>query len=299
MRYALSLALCLTVAPAIVQAQELASCQDAAGGSTVTSQPRIVAIPFTKEGEDLRTILEEDLSRRVAVAKVQQALDERGFSAVDFVGALRAAETIGGWEMMSQSDIKTAILDRTRADIYIELETEMESRSTGSHQAVVIMRGYLSANGLSLGNRVGRSIWSQVTASQLIETSIEQETEPLLAMMQEKFDGFVTQGVPIQVNVSVREGADTDVETWVGDFTVGDIVEEWVADNAWRNQYDLTGLTQKTMFFGEVRIPMRDPETCRNFTPLHFGRGLRQHLARNRIRSSVTLTNGNLFIELQ
>ena len=299
MRSTFTLALLLAVTPPAARAQELAACQDAAGGTIVTSQPRVVAIPFTRQGEDLRTILEESLSRRIAVTKVQQALDERGFSATDFLGAVRVASVIEGWETMSQTDIKSAILDRARADIYIELETAMETRSTGSHAAVVIMRAFLSANGMSLGNRVGRSQWSRVSESQLIEKAIELESEPLLAMMQEKFDGFFADGVPIQLNVSAREGAENDLETWVGDLTVGDIVEEWVADNAWKNQYDLTALTAKRMFFGEVRIPMRDPQTCRNFSPLNFGQQLRRHLAQNRVRSTVTLTNGNVFIELR
>lgn len=299
MRGTFALTLFLAVIPAAARTQEPAVCQDVAGGTAVTSQPRIVAIPFTRQGEDLRTILEENLSRRVAVTKVQQALDERGFSATDFLGAVRVASLIEGWETMSQTDIKSAILDRARADIYIELETEMETRTTGSHAAVVIMRAFLSANGMSLGNRVGRSPWSRVSELQLIEKAIELESEPLLAMMQEKFDGFFADGVPIQLNVSAREGAENDLETWVGDLTVGDIVEEWVADHAWKNQYDVTALTAKRMFFGEVRIPMRDPQTCRNFSPLRFAQQLRRHLAQNRVRSTVTLTNGNVFIELR
>jgi len=293
------LTLLLAVSPAVAHAQQTAACQDVAGGTVVTSQPRVIAIPFTRQGEDLRTILEKSVSRRVAVAKVQQALDERGFSATDFLGAIRAASVIEGWETMSQTDIKSAILDRARADIFIELETYMETRPTGSHAAVVIMRGFLSANGMSLGNRVGRSQWSHASESQLVEKAIEQESEPLLSMIQEKFDGFFVDGVPIQLNVSAREGAENDMETWVGDFTVGDIVEEWVADNAWQNQYDLTALTAKRMFFSEVRIPMRDPKTCRNYSPLRFGQLLRRHLAQNTIRSAITLTNGNLFIELR
>jgi hypothetical protein len=299
MRDIFTLTLFLAVTPAVAHAQEAAACQDVAGGTVVTSQPRIVAIPFTRQGEDLRTILEENLGRRIAVTKVQQALDERGFSSTDFLGAIRVASVIEGWETMSQTDIKSAILDRARADIYIELETEIETRSTGSHAAVVIMRGFLSANGMSLGNRVGRSQWSQASETQLIEKAIELESEPLLAMMQEKFDGFFADGVPIQLNVSAREGAENDLETWVGDLTVGDIVEEWVADHAWKDQYDVTALTAKRMFFAEVRIPMRDPQTCRNYTPLRFGQLLRRHLAQSRIRSTVTLTNGNVFIELR
>ena len=56
-------------------------CQNTAtssGGQVLTVQPKIMVIPYTKEGEDLRTILEADVSRRIAITKIKEAFDSRG-----------------------------------------------------------------------------------------------------------------------------------------------------------------------------------------------------------------------------
>ena len=43
-----------------------------------TVQPTIIVIPFTKEDEDVRTVLEADIARRVAIAKVKEGFDTGG-----------------------------------------------------------------------------------------------------------------------------------------------------------------------------------------------------------------------------
>ena len=57
-----------------------------------TVQPKIMVIPYVKEGEDLRTILEDDVNKRIALTKIKEAFDSRGFTTVDFVAKLKSAK---------------------------------------------------------------------------------------------------------------------------------------------------------------------------------------------------------------
>lgn len=41
---------------------------------TGTVQPKIMVVPFTKEGEDIRTILEEDVNKRIVLTKSKRLL---------------------------------------------------------------------------------------------------------------------------------------------------------------------------------------------------------------------------------
>ena len=60
------------VLPGAARGQEASTCTaDVRGGSTLTVQPTIIVIPFTKEGEDMRTVFESDVSRRVAATAVK------------------------------------------------------------------------------------------------------------------------------------------------------------------------------------------------------------------------------------
>ena len=55
-----------------------------------TVQPKIMVIPYVSEGEDLRYILESDVDKRIALTKIKEVFDSRGFTTVDFVAKLKS-----------------------------------------------------------------------------------------------------------------------------------------------------------------------------------------------------------------
>ena len=97
-----------------------------------TVQPKIMVIPYTKEGEDLRTILEEDINKRIAITKVKEAFDNRGFTTVDFVAKLKAAKDNQIFTSDNQTDIKTQIIEMSGCDVYVEVEIEPNMSSSGN-----------------------------------------------------------------------------------------------------------------------------------------------------------------------
>ena len=54
--------------------------QDAVTSQVATVQPKIMVIPYTKEGEDIRTILEDDVNKRIILTKIKEAFDSRSFT---------------------------------------------------------------------------------------------------------------------------------------------------------------------------------------------------------------------------
>ena len=56
-------------------------------------QPKIMVIPYTKEGEDIRTVLEADENKRIVLTKIKEAFDERGVTTIDFIAKLKAMES--------------------------------------------------------------------------------------------------------------------------------------------------------------------------------------------------------------
>jgi hypothetical protein len=65
---------------------------DSAKSKTGVVQPKIMVIPYTKEGEDIRTLLENDENKRIALTKIKEGFDSRGFTTVDFTAKLKAAK---------------------------------------------------------------------------------------------------------------------------------------------------------------------------------------------------------------
>lgn len=78
-----------TVACIAVLATASAGAQGNSNIRVRTVQPKIIVIPFTKEGEDLRKVAENDPLFLRAQTMIKEAFDRRHFTTVDFFGALK------------------------------------------------------------------------------------------------------------------------------------------------------------------------------------------------------------------
>ena len=118
----------------------------------VTVQPRIMVVPFVKQGEDIRTVLENDVNKRIVMAKIREAFDSRGFTTVDFLARLKSLSNTSGLTMDNQSDLKSMIIQQSGADVYVDAEMNVVLSSTGN-SVKVIVTAYDISTGNSLSNR--------------------------------------------------------------------------------------------------------------------------------------------------
>ena len=89
---------------------------------TVTVQPKIMVIPYTKLGEDMTQIIENDVNKRIVLAKIREAFDSRGFTTVDLVAKINSLSRAECLSQGSQSDFQSMIIQQSGADIYVEAE---------------------------------------------------------------------------------------------------------------------------------------------------------------------------------
>jgi hypothetical protein len=168
----------------------VASGQNAATNSdrqVVTVQPKIMVIPYTKEGEDLRTILEEDENKRIAIVKIKEGFDDRGFTTVDFVAKLKAAKDNNIFTSDNQTDIKTQIIEMSGADVYVQAEVIAEKAQSGN-SVKLILTAYEISTGNSLSNKVGESgRFYTDDFNKLASKAVESCIEDFLNVMQTKF----------------------------------------------------------------------------------------------------------------
>lgn len=53
--------------------------------SLPTARPKIMVIPYTMQGEYIRTVLENDVNKRIALTKIKEAFDQRGILQLIFL----------------------------------------------------------------------------------------------------------------------------------------------------------------------------------------------------------------------
>lgn len=197
-------------------------------------QPKIMVIPYTKEGEDIRTVLEADENKRIVLSKIKEAFDERGVSTIDFVAKLKAMESGNVFNLENKQDAKSLIIDMSGADIYVEAEIVCQqgyvSGQTES-RVKVILTAYEAATGASLSNKVGESgtFYTQ-DIGKLGMKAIASCADDFLRVMQSKFSEIAENGRSLMLQIGFDENSQYTMESEVGSqgLLLQDEIELWV-----------------------------------------------------------------------
>ena len=253
----------------------MAFCQNSAtnsGGKVATVQPKIMVIPYTKEGEDLRTVLENDENKRIAIAKIKEGFDSRGFTTVDFVAKLKAAKDNNILTSENQSDIKSQIIQMSGADVYLQVEVIVEKGESGN-SVKLILTAYEVSTGNSLSNKVCESgKFYTEDYIKLASKAVENCIEDFLNVMQTKFTDIVNNGKSVIVDISFDAGSPHKMSSEMGAdaLPLSDQIELWMEKNAFKNNYHIQGTTDLKMIFDDVKIPLKDQATGNNYNPNKF-----------------------------
>ncbi len=249
------------------------STATSSGGQIKTVQPKIMVIPYTKEGEDIRTILEADVNRRIAIAKIKEAFDGRGFTTVDFTAKLKAAKDNNAFTSDNQTDIKSQIIQMSGADIYVQAEVVVDKGQSGT-SVKLILTGYEASTGNSLSNKVGESgRFYTDDIGKLASKSVESVAEDFLNVMQTKFTDIVNNGKSVIIDISFDAGSQYTMSSdklGTSGLPLSDQLEEWMGKNAFKNNYHIQGTTDLKMIFDDVRIPLKDQLSGINYNPNKF-----------------------------
>lgn len=239
-------------------------------------QPKIMVIPYTKEGEDIRTILEADENKRIVLTKIKEAFDERGVTTIDFVAKLKAMESGNAFNIDNKQDAKSLIIDMSGADIYVEAEIlclqghvsdKVESR------VKIVITAYEAATGASLANKIGESgtFYTQ-DIGKLGMKAISSCADDFLRVMQAKFSAIAENGRSLMLQIGFDENSQYTMESEVGSqgFQLQDEIELWVEEHSHNGNYHLQGVSPLKMVFDDIKLPLTDEEG-KNFSTSKFG----------------------------
>lgn len=236
-----------------------------------TVQPKIMVIPFVKEGEDLRTILEGDINKRIALTKIKESFDTRGFTTVDFVAKLKSAKDNQIFTSDNQTDIKDQIVQLSGADIFVQAEVDI-SKTTSGNSVDLLLTAFEASTGNSLSNKVGQSgKFYTDDFGKLTSKAVESVSEDFLNIIQTKFTDIVNNGKSINLDISFAQDSNQKMSSEIApeNLPLSDQIEMWMENNAYKNNFHIQGTTDFRMIFDDVRIPLKD-QTGKNYTTNKF-----------------------------
>ena len=269
------------------------------------SQPKIMVIPYTKQGEDIRTVLEADENKRIVLTKIKEAFDERGYSTIDFVAKLKAIESGNTFNIDNQSDIKSQIIDMSGADIYVEAEITCQQEIKAGQdkkesRVKIIVTAFDAATGISLSNKIGESgVFYTNDIAKLGIKAISTCADDFLRVMQEKFTAMAETGRSAMIQIGLSESTDYSFESEVGSqgLLLQDEVELWIEEHAYNNDYHVQGSTKTKMIIDDMKLPPMDLDTGKNYTLtklsiefMKFFRGLGISISRSTRGNTLYIT---------
>jgi len=265
-----------------------------------TVQPKIMVIPYVKEGEDLRTILEQDINKRIALTKIKESFDNRGFTTVDFVAKLKAAKDNQIFTSDNQTDIKTQIIEMSGCDIYVQAEIDPQQSSSGN-SINLVLTAFEASTGNSLSNKVcfsGKFYTDDY--AKLTTKAVESCGEEFLNTMQIKFTDVVNNGKSVIVDFSFAQNSQYSMSSEIGSdgLPFSDVLEEWVANNSVKNNYHIQGTTNLKMIFDDIRIPLKDT-TGKNYSSTKFALDIFKFLKSLGLSPAKEIKSNTIYITIK
>lgn len=261
---------------------------------------KLMVVPYNKSDEDIRTVLEDNPYIRSAVSKVKEAFDQRGWSTIDFVANLKAAESNTAFTMDRQSSFKSDLITGSGADIYVQVDTHLSTDDAGT-SINLILTAFESHTGASFSNKTGNSgRFKTNDYEKLIDRAFDQISEEFLNTLMAKTDEIREIGRAIILHFNLDEGAEIDFDAEVdgGDF-LNEVIEDWVSLAAYQGRANLAGIVENKMLFDEVRIPLFDQETGRPYNPNRFANEVIRFLRSKNITATRNVKGQNLFITIK
>ncbi len=265
---------------------------------SLTVQPTIMVIPFAKENENLRTVLENDINRRVGITKVKEGFDKRGATTTDFLAKLKQTQTEKVMEMDNKNSLKQQIIELSGADIYVETEVTQQESGTGNY-VTVILTAYDAFTGQSLANKVCNSPKFYTTDyTKLTEKAVDACIDDFLNTMNIKFGDIVKNGRSLSMNITFAQGSKNDLDMTINDKLLSEIIEDWLAKNAYKKYYHVQGTTATKMIIDDVRVPLKD-EKGNNYRTAKFVAEFRKFLKENQLECTRDIQGSKIFITIQ
>lgn len=264
-------------------------------------QPKIMVIPYTKEGEDIRTVLEKDENKRIVLTKIKEAFDERGVSTIDFLAKLKNTESANTFNLDNKQDLKSAIIDLSGADIYVEAEIISQQRFVNGKlesRVKINMTAYESATATSLANKMGESgAFYTNDIGKLVMRAVSSCADDFLRVIQTKFSQIAEEGGSIMLQIGFDENSIYTMESEVGSqgLLLQDEIELWVEAHSYNGNYHLQGVSPMKMVFDDIKLPLINESTGYNNPNLKFRIEMRQFFNSLNLETEISSKGNKTF----
>ncbi|MFA8434093.1 MAG: DUF6175 family protein [Marinifilaceae bacterium] len=222
--------------------------------------PTIMVIPYKRDGDSYKNILQNDFDRRIAVATVQEGFNQKGVNTIDFEAKVNAAMRSANFEMNDAQSVDKQLLRNSGSDVYVTVDVRKDFAANGNRVAL-ILKAYETSTGNVLANKQNWSPRFRTTQmDKLSSLAIKIILDDFLAQVNANFQKKASNGNTIVLNVSIASDASTDMDSELGNdqLPLSDLLRLWVKKNAHKGRYHVQGAVAESIIFDQIQIPAND-----------------------------------------
>ena len=266
--FSLALALVALVASAQIKKPELMVipsdvwCINNGYYTEVENLGTIVKVPNYKQA------LQENMGLKLAIAKLNDLMAERGFPLKSMEQELKNLEQRRMEDNLTTSkagnDLAESPLDEVartaKCDIILELTWDVKDMGP-KHSLSYILEGRDAYTSKSIGAASGTGAPSfTADVDVLLEEAIVANMDNFNNRLQAHFEEMQTIGREISLDIKVfaNNEAGIDLETEFGDDELIDVINNWLQLNTVQGRFSMPYASENVANFTQVRIPVYD-----------------------------------------
>ncbi|NDV58102.1 DUF6175 family protein [Bacteroides sp. 519] len=252
---------------------------DAGGPGSSVKLPTVLVIPYTKEGEDVRDILDNNQMLSMAVSRVTSEFSNRGYKTKDFISQLKRLKRNDVLTAGSQSDAVAKMIQNMSADIIVTTKIFVATHAGRQSEVTLELRAtefQTDGNLASAEFLSGRYVTTD--SLKLADYAFKKIQNDFFSRLQNSFNDIVRNGKEILIQmVLAKSVTEWDFESSLNN---GDeflmVMEDWLHANALNGVYSINS-SDKVLDIS-MQIPIYDEEQGRAFTTSRFSSQLRTFL---------------------
>lgn len=260
-------------------------------------QGTIVKVP------DYQQALQNNMDLKLAIAKINDVMADRGFPLKDLEQQIKLIAQQNAEMNITTSknghQMAESPTDRlwrvAKADIILELTWDITSRGP-KNTLTFVLEGKDSYTGKSIGAATGVSSPSfSAELPALLEEAVLAHIDNFNNRLQAYFDDLFANGREVRLDIRVFEdnAAGIDLESEFGGEELGEIIDEWMAQNTVQGRFSKLGSSENYVSYEQVRIPLYKPNGTAMDTE-SFARQLRKVLQKEPYNIPVKVLNRGL-----
>ena len=228
-------------------------------------------LSFSNDGQiemvpDYKAALQNDFELATAITTMGQIMADRGFPLKLLEQQIKSLTDEQAEDALltskSGSDIAETPIDKLRkkAKCDIILQINWKINRTGPRSSVTFnLQGIdpYTNKQVAASQCTGEPSYS-TELPVLIEEAVINNLETFNNQLQSHFNDMFTNGIEIAVRIKKWEDSEFDLESEFDGLELGEIIEDWMADNAVQGRFSTTDATENMMYFEQVRIPLYD-----------------------------------------